>query len=185
MIQSYRWLAALLALPWAWLALRYATGGLFYGEIVHSSGDWAIWALMLALAVTPLRRWFPRQRWTAWLLPRRRYFGVAAFAYAALHAAVYVLRQGDLPKILAAATEAGLLTGWLAFAIFVPLALTSNDRSVRRLKSGWKLLHRCVYAAAALSFAHWILVAFDPTTAYVHLGVLASLEASRFWRTGR
>ena len=185
LIHSYRLLAALLALPWGYLALGYATGRLFYGEMVHASGDYSIWALMLALAVTPLHRLFPRQAWTAWLVPRRRYFGVAAFAYAALHVAVYALRQGGLPKIFADAAEVGLLTGWLAFAIFVPLAVTSNDRSVRRLKRGWKGLHRFVYLAAALSFVHWILVAFDPTTAYVHLGVLTALEASRFVRIRR
>jgi sulfoxide reductase heme-binding subunit YedZ len=176
---SYAVLAAVLALPWAWLALRYLTGRSFYGEMVHASGDWAIWFLLAALAVTPLRRVFPRQAWTAWLLPRRRYLGVAAFAYAALHTAVYVVRQAELPRILAEALEAGMLTGWLAFAIFVPLALTSNDTSVRRLGRAWKRLHRTVYAAAVLSFAHWILVAFDPTVAYAHLAVLVVLETIR------
>jgi sulfoxide reductase heme-binding subunit YedZ len=178
-LDSYALLGVLLAVPWAWLAFGYLTGRLFYGEMIHASGDWAIWCLMAALAVSPLRRLFPRQAWTAWLLPRRRYFGVAAFAYALLHAVVYVLRQGDLPAILAEALEAGLLSGWLAFAIFVPLALTSNDGSMRRLGRTWKRLHRFVHAAAVLSFAHWILVAFDPTAAYAHLAVLAALEATR------
>lgn len=178
-LESYGLLAALLAVPWAWLAFGYLTGRLFYGEMIHASGDWAVWCLMAAMAVSPLRGLFPRQAWTAWLLRRRRYLGVAAFAYALLHAAVYVLRQRELPVILAEALEAGLLTGWLAFAIFVPLALTSNDASVRRLGRAWKRLHRAVYAAAVLSFAHWILVAFDPTSAYVHLAVLGAIEAAR------
>jgi sulfoxide reductase heme-binding subunit YedZ len=183
---SYLLLAALLAAPWCWLAFTYLTGRTFYGEMVHASGDWAVWCLMAALAVSPLRSLFPRRAWTAWLLPRRRYLGVAAFAYALLHAAVYVLRLGDLPRILAEALEAGLLTGWLAFAIFVPLALTSNDGSVRRLGRAWKRLHRAVYAAAVLSFAHWVLTAFDPTTAYLHAAVLAGLESVRLvaWARG-
>ena len=176
---SYLLLAALLAVPWAWLTFGYLTGRTFYGEMIHASGDWAIWFLMGALAVSPLRGLFPHQAWTAWLLERRRYLGVAAFAYALLHAAVYVLRLGELPRILAEALEAGLLTGWLAFAIFVPLAVTSNDASVRRLGRAWKRLHRAVYAAAVLSFAHWILVAFDATSAYAHLAVLAGIEAAR------
>ena len=74
-------------------------------------GSGPIWCLMAALAVSPLRRLFPRQAWTAWLLPRRRYLGVAAFAYALLHAAVYVLRLADLPRILAEALEAGCSRG--------------------------------------------------------------------------
>jgi sulfoxide reductase heme-binding subunit YedZ len=178
-LESYGLLAALLAVPWAWLAFGYLTGRLFYGEMIHASGDWAVWCLMAAMAVSPLRGLFPRQAWTAWLLRRRRYLGVAAFAYALLHAAVYVLRQGELPRILAEALEAGLLTGWLAFAIFVPLALTSNDGSIRRLGRAWKRLHRAVYVAAVLTFAHWVLVAFDPTVAYAHLAVLAGLETAR------
>jgi sulfoxide reductase heme-binding subunit YedZ len=183
-IHSYRLLAGLLALPWALLALGYVTGRLFYGEVIHASGDWAIWCLMAALAVSPLRKLFPRRAWTAWLLPRRRYLGVAVFAYALLHVVVYVLRQGELPKVLAAALEAGMLTGWLAFAIFVPLALTSNARSVRRLGRVWKLLHRWVYAAAVLSFAHWILVAFDRSSAFAHLAVLAGIELTRLFDLG-
>lgn len=178
-LESYGLLAALLAVPWAWLAFGYLTGRLFYGEMIHASGDWAVWCLMAAMAVSPLRGLFPRRAWTLWLLRRRRYLGVAAFAYALLHAAVYVLRQGELPRILAEALEAGLLTGWLAFAIFVPLALTSNDASVRRLGRAWKRLHRAVYVAAILSFAHWVLVAFDATAAYAHLAVLAGLETAR------
>lgn len=185
MIHSYRLLAAVLALPWAVLALGYASGRLFYGELIHASGEWSIWMLMAALSVTPLRRRFPTQRWTAWLVPRRRYFGVASFAYALLHAAVYVMRQGDWPKILAQAMDAGMLTGWLAFALFVPLALTSNDVSVRRLGRAWKSLHRIVYAAAVLGFAHWILVAFDPTVALGHLAVLVAILLSRLWLRAR
>ena len=90
-----------------------------------------------------------------------------------------MLRQRELPRILAEALEAGMLAGWLAFAIFVPLALTSNDASMRRLGAAWKRLHRAVYVAAVLSFTHWILTAFDATAAYTHLAVLATLETVR------
>jgi sulfoxide reductase heme-binding subunit YedZ len=183
--QSNFAVAALLALPWAAIAFGYATERLYYGEIIHSSGQWATWALMLTLAVTPLRRLFPRAAWTAYLVQRRRYFGVAAFAYALLHTAVYVLRQGNLPKIVAEAGDAGILTGWLAFAIFIPLATTSNNASVRRLGRKWKTLHRWVYASALLTFAHWILVAFDQTSAVVHFGILVVLLSARFIPTRR
>ncbi|MEX2458656.1 MAG: hypothetical protein WD770_06685, partial [Actinomycetota bacterium] len=60
--------------------------------------------------------------------------------------------------------------------IMLALALTSNDASLRRLGHGWKILHRAVYVAALLSFAHWVLSAFNPTPGYIHLGVLAALE---------
>ncbi|HJR70488.1 MAG TPA: ferric reductase-like transmembrane domain-containing protein [Gammaproteobacteria bacterium] len=179
-VGSYRLLALLLALPWAWLAIGYATGRLFYGEVVHASGEWAMRFLLAALAITPLRRIFPRHTSTAWLLPRRRYLGVAAFAYTVLHAVVYLQRIADWPRIVAEAAEAGLLTGWIGLALFLPLAVTSNDASVRRLGPAWKTLHRLVYAAAAASFVHWILVAFDRTTAYAYLAIWVALVVARF-----
>ena len=33
--------------------------------------------------------------------------------------------------------------------------------------------------AAVLTFAHWALAAFDPTTAYIHIGILAAIESVR------
>jgi methionine sulfoxide reductase heme-binding subunit len=178
LINSYRLFAALLALPWALLAAGYWLERLFYGEVVHESGEWAIRLTMAALLVTPLRRLFPRHAWTAWLVERRRYLGVAAFVYALLHAGVYVHRAG-LATTLGEAVELGLLTGWLALLIFLPLAATSNDASVRRMGLAWKRLHRFVYLAAVLSFAHWVLVAFDPLPGYVHLAILAAFELAR------
>ena len=69
--------------------------------------------------------------------------------------------------------------------IFVPLAITSNDVSVRRLRRLWKRLHRWVYAAALLTFAHWVITAYDPTAGLIHLAVLAALEGFRLWKTNR
>ncbi|MGH8167479.1 MAG: sulfite oxidase subunit YedZ, partial [Woeseiaceae bacterium] len=57
--------------------------------------------------------------------------------------------------------------------------------SVRRLKRKWKTLHRAVYFAAALTFAHWLLTAFDPRVGGIHLALLALLLAFRAWRSRR
>jgi sulfoxide reductase heme-binding subunit YedZ len=168
---------ALLTLPGIVTLIRYLIGQTFYGEVVHFTGVFATRLLVVTLAATPLRLMFPKTRWTAWLMERRRYLGVATFGYAALHTAVYLARKG--PDALAEAVEPGLLTGWLAFAVFAPLAITSNDWFVRRLRRAWKRLHRFVYAAAALTFAHWLLVAFDIVPGLIHLAVLAALEGYR------
>ena len=84
-----------------------------------------------------------------------------------------------LAPVLEEAGNADMFTGWLAFALFAPLAITSNDASMRALKRGWKRLHRLVYPAAILVFAHWALAAFDPTTAWIHTGILAAIEIVR------
>lgn len=185
LVNSPYFLWLLLALPGAVTILRYATGATFYGEVVHATGDLSAQLLIATMAVTPLKLMFPGRGWVRWLLRRRRYLGVAAFGYAVLHTVVYLIRIGVFGDILADAAEPGLLTGWLALAIFIPLAVTSNDASVRRLRRLWKRLHRWVYAAAILTFAHWVLTAFDPVPGLVHLSVLAVLEAYRLWKTAR
>lgn len=185
LVDSPWFLWLLLTLPGAATVVRYATGATFYGEVVHFTGQLSAQLLIVTMALTPLRLALPGRGWVRWLLLRRRYFGVAAFGYAALHTAVYLARTGILGDILAEAAEPGLLTGWIALAIFTPLAITSNDASVRRLRSLWKRLHRWVYAAAVLTFAHWVLTAFDPAPGLMHLAVLAALEAYRLWKTTR
>jgi sulfoxide reductase heme-binding subunit YedZ len=177
---SASWFAWLvLALPGLVLTYRYLSGATFYGEYLHTTGELGVWLLMLTLAVTPLKLMFPRARWVAWLARRRRYLGVAAFGYSLLHAGAYLERQTSFTRIVEEALELGLATGWIAFLAMLALAVTSNDTAVRLLRGRWKTLHRAVYAAAVLTFAHWILTAFDPTAAYVYLGILAALEAVR------
>ncbi len=169
----------LLALPGIWLLSRWATGGATYGEVVSDSGVWATQLLILTLAITPVRLMFRRGAWVSWLMRRRRDFGVATFAYAVTHTGIYLFRKSDLQLILAESAEAWLLVGWIALAVFLPLALTSNDASMRLLRHAWKRLHRLVYVAAILVFVHWVLSAFDPFVAYIHICVLASLELVR------
>lgn len=178
--RALRWLLwLLLGLPLGYIVAGYATGRLYYGEVVHLTGDLSVKLLIVAMAATPLLLWFPARAVPRWLARNRRYIGVASFAYAAVHTGVYLERTGVAADVLADAARAEYLTGWIAMAIFTALALTSNDVSVRRLRRGWKALHRLVYAAAALALVHWVLTAFDPLAAWLHAGVLAGLEALR------
>jgi len=160
------------ALPGVWMMQGYWRGTAFYGELMHATGDLAAELLILALLITPLRMLLPRYAWPLWLLQRRRYIGVAAFAYAALHALLYAERLGTFAAVWAQAAELDLLAGWLGLAIMLPLALTSNNVSMRKLGRGWKRLHRSVHAAAALTLAHWYLAAFDPTMGIVYFAGL-------------
>lgn len=171
----------ILALPglwmgWRWIATPDAYG---YGHAIGDSGDWAAWLLLLTLAVTPIRLAFRKRKWAVWLMRRRRDLGVASFGYAAFHTGIYLWKKASLSAVLAEASEAYLLAGWLAFALFVPLAVTSNDIATRALKRSWKTLHRLVYPAAVLVFLHWVLSAFDPTTAWIHVGILVGIEGVR------
>jgi sulfoxide reductase heme-binding subunit YedZ len=171
----------LLALPalwnaWRWIATPDAFG---FGHAIQASGDWSAWLLLITLAVTPARLVFGRRGWTGWLLKRRRDLGLASFVYAAAHTVIYLADKASAQLVLSEAGQLELLVGWLALALFIPLAVTSNDRSMRALKRGWMRLHRLVYPAAVLVLAHWALTAFDPVTAYWHIAILAGLELTR------
>ncbi len=167
-----------LALPACYMVPAYARGEMVYGAFLHWTGEVAAWLLLFTLALTPIRLLFPRRRWPLLLLRQRRSFGVASFLYAALHTAAYLLRQ-PWARVTKEAVEYGMLAGWIAFAIFMALAATSNDASVRALGRRWQGLHRWVYPAAALTFAHWVLTAFDPLVGAAHAGALGVIVALR------
>ena len=169
----------LLSLPAAAAVRAYATDAITYGEFIQASGDWSVRLLIATMAVTPIRLLLAGSRWPAWLLARRRHLGVATFGYALLHTIAYLVRKADFDLIAAEGADPSLWTGWLAFFIFAALAVTSNNASVRLLASRWKQLHRLVYAAAILTFAHWLLSAFDIVPGLIYAGILATIEVVR------
>lgn len=175
----------LLALPWLYFTVQYLTGKIYYGEFIHATGVYATRLLILTMAITPLRLAWPKANWTRWLLQRRRYFGVAVFAYAVPHLWAYVVKIGTFAGVLTEALEPGMWTGWLAFLIFLPLAMSSNNTSVRKLGVKWKKLHKLVYLAAVFTFIHWLLVAFNPLAGMIHAGVLVLLEMYRVYALTR
>ena len=168
-----------LYLPLAYLTARYVSGATFYGEYLHLTGQWSVYLLLVVLVVTPLKRFFPAAGWPRWLLLQRRDVGIAVFIYAAAHTVAYSLRLGVVGEIVGAAVELPLLTGWVAFFVFLALALSSNDVSVRAMGSNWRILHRAVYPAAVLVALHWVLTAFDPAFGYGVLIVTLVLLAVR------
>lgn len=176
----------LLAVPAIHILLRWFTEAeLWPDELVAPSGEWAARMIIVALSLTPLAMLMPRARPVAWLLARRRAFGVAAFGYALLHLYFYVREMETLANILAELPLLGIWTGWAAFALLLPLALTSNDAAVRRLKSAWKKLQRLVYPAALLTLVHWIVVHDALVSALVQVAPLILLESYRLIRLVR
>ena len=66
-----------------------------------------------------------------------------------------------------------------------PLALTSNDLSVRRLGRFWRVLHRLTYLVAILAGLHFVMLSkgFD-VEALAHMVVILAFLALRIgkWR---
>lgn len=181
------WLWALLAVPALPMIAEAltSTDPKAFHILVHPSGETAARLLIVAMMATPLSMLLRGWRGPRWLVKNRRYFGVAAFAYAALHGLFYLVDRASLERILGELGHVHVWTGWLAFVIFLPLAATSMDWMVRRLGRNWKPLQRWTYAAAALTLVHWAsLHQWErPAAALIHFGPLIVLEAYRCWRT--
>lgn len=181
-----RWLLWLvLALPLLWMTWQYAAESVYYGEYLHWTGVQSARLLLLTLAVTPVMRLLPRAAAVRWMMRRRRDLGLVTFVYALAHTIAYLVRKSDLQLIASEGLEADLLTGWIAFLVFVALAVTSNNVSVRALGRKWRGLHKTVYVAAILTYLHWVLTAFDPTAGYVHGALAMVLLLARLRGAGR
>lgn len=161
-----------------------ATGGLGADpvrEFEQTLGLWALRFLILTLAVTPLRELAGVN-----LLRYRRALGLLAFWYAAMHFTVYLtLDRGLLwDTILPDIAKRPFITlGFSALVLLVPLAVTSNRLSIRRLGRNWRRLHRLVYVAAALAAVHYLMATkvVDATQA-AHVGLIVLLLAYRLVR---
>ena len=171
----------LLAIPALLMLRRYASGDLIAMDMLHPTGEWAARLMIFAMVLSPLVSLLGPRPWLNWLVQRRRALGVAAFVYSVLHLLFYVIDMGNLDDILAEFWALGIWTGWAAMLLFVPLALTSNDASMRRLKAGWKQLQRLVYPAAVLVLVHWIFIHNNLVPALVHFVPLVLLVAARFF----
>ncbi|MBK7160997.1 MAG: ferric reductase-like transmembrane domain-containing protein [Sphingomonadales bacterium] len=170
----------LLSLPAILLVAGWWQGRIDSMDMLHPTGEWSARLMIFAMALSPLVAILPPRRWLNWLVARRRAIGVAAFVYALLHLVFYLFDMGNLDDILAEWMAPGIWTGWAAFVLLLPLAITSNDRSMRWLKAGWKRLQRLVYPAAVLTLLHWIWVHNSLTGALVHFVPLGLLLLARF-----
>lgn len=187
-LNSRYFLWALLALPSVPMIAALASGaGPEDGRplteaLLHPTGEFAARFMIIAMVISPFRLMFPKSKFWFWMARRRRYFGVAAFAYAVFHTVLYLIDMGSLEAVLGEFWSLGIWTGWLAFFIFLPLGLTSNDASVRALGGYWRPLQRGVYVAAIATLLHWIFVHNNFGPALVHFLPLAGLEAYRVFR---
>lgn len=147
---------------------------------INTLGLWALRALLLTLAVTPLRL---LTRWS-WLAPLRRPLGLWCFAYASLHLTVYfgLNLLGSFEELAQEiAKHPFILFGMAGWVLLLPLALSSTRAAIRRLGAKrWQMLHRLVYAAAVVAAVHFILrVKGFQIEPWIHAGIAAMLLLMR------
>ena len=183
------WLWALMALPGFAISAGIlgvtdatATAAAIH-EALHPTGEFAARIMIIAMLASPLALVFKGWRGPRWLKKNRRYFGVAAFGYALAHTVLYLVDLSSMQKVLTDLPKFYIWIGWIAFVIFVPLAVTSSDYFVRKMGRNWKTLQRWTYAAAVLTLLHWAAQhdwgGLGP--ALVHFVPLTLLEAYRLW----
>ena len=123
-------------------------------DLVHRAGFWMLIFLLLALAITPLRRIarYPQ------ILDVRRMVGVGTFCYGAAHLTIYALDQMlDLTRVASEIVYRVYLTiGFTALVGLAVLAATSTDGMVRALGGlRWRRLQQVVYLIALLGIVHF------------------------------
>ena len=176
------WPLYCLAAGWAgWLFYLGATGGLGVEPIEaleHRYGELALQALILSLAVTPLRRFAGIN-----LLKFRRALGLIAFFFVLAHFLVWALLDVQaVSAIWADIVKRPYVTvGMAGFVLLIPLAITSNNLSLRRMgAAAWRKLHKLAYPAALLGAVHFVWLAkgfqIEPL---VYLAVVLGLLATR------
>jgi len=146
-------------IPAVWWFYQGLTGGLGpepINTLQRLYGLFALQLLIAGLAVTPLRTYFGVN-----LIKFRRAIGVIAFSYVFIHLLVWlVLDIGDLSRIWADIVKRPYITiGMAGFLILIPLAVTSNNLSVRKLGPvRWRKLHKPVYLAVLLGGVHFVIL---------------------------
>ena len=153
--------------------------------ILDRFGNWALRFIMIALAVTPLRR---LTNWN-WLSRFRRMLGLFTFFYAFMHFLTWLVLDQELrlSEILEDVIERPFITlGFTAMVLLTALAVTSFMAIRRRMGKRWQLLHNMAYVIGILGIWHyWWQVKKDITEPLIYAGILFVLLTARvicYWK---
>ncbi|MEP1766948.1 MAG: protein-methionine-sulfoxide reductase heme-binding subunit MsrQ [Sulfitobacter sp.] len=175
-------------LPVPWLLYLAQTGALGRDPIKaleHKLGEVALQLLIAGLCVTPLRKYLGLN-----LLKFRRAIGVLAFTYVALHLVVWVVLDMSLlwGQMWADVWKRPYISiGMAGFAVLLPLAVTSNNLSVRKLGAAtWRKLHKLTYLAVLLGGVHYLwLVKGIQLQPILYMAAILALLSLRLFKKRR
>ena len=148
--------------------------------ITHFTGDWTIRFLLITLSVTPLRKLLGMPK----LARYRRMLGLFAFFYGSLHLMTWFWLDKffDPREMVKDVIKRRFITaGMTAFALMLPLAVTSTAGWVRRLGfERWQRIHRLIYFSALAAVIHYYwLVKSDVRLPLLYGGILLVLMLYR------
>ena len=158
-----------------WLAWQQDLGANPIERITHFTGDWTLRLLVATLSVTPLRKLLG----VPVLIRYRRMLGLFAFFYGSLHFLTYIWLDKffDLHDVAKDVAKRPFITvGFTAFVLLIPLAVTSTAGWIRRMGGRrWQLLHRLIYATAALAVVHYYWLVKSDIRLPVFYGTLVAV----------
>jgi sulfoxide reductase heme-binding subunit YedZ len=164
--------------PLAYIVYRAVQGALGAEPakaLVEYLGEVAILALMLVLAMSPLRK----IKGLSGINRFRRMFGLFVFFYALLHAVSYAFLLVDWQNFIEDLySRLYVMAGFVAFVVLLSLALTSPKFMVKKLGKRWKALHRLVYVAVIAAVIHVFWQVRSDYTEAAFYGALAVLLLS-------
>ncbi|UZD91039.1 protein-methionine-sulfoxide reductase heme-binding subunit MsrQ [Cognatishimia activa] len=142
-----------------WLLWQAFSGGLGVDPakvMEHALGERALQLLIFGLAITPLRKHLGIN-----LIKFRRAIGVTAFYLVFAHLLVWLVLDVQLiDQIWADILKRPYITiGMVGFVLMLPLAITSNNLSVRNLGRRWHKLHKLTYVVCLLGGLHFVMLA--------------------------
>jgi len=145
-------------------------------------GERGLQLLIAALLITPLR-------WAGInLLKFRRPLGLLGFGFISLHFASWLgldmaLRWSEILTDLL--KRPYIIVGFAAFLLLIPLALTSNNFSIKKLGAAtWKRLHWLAYPATLAGAVHFVMIGKVYTVeSGLYLAAVATLLAARWARS--
>ena len=151
-------------------------------------GNWAIRFIMIALAVTPLRK---LTGWN-WLARFRRMFGLFTFFYVLVHFLIWLMLDSGLyfsgfTEVLPAVVEdlikrTFITLGFAALVLLTAMAVTSTAGMRRRMGRRWQTLHYGAYAVGILGVWHyWWQVKTGPDDAIYYAAIFAVLMGLRIY----
>ena len=116
----------------------------------------------------------------------RRMIGLFAFYYVCLHFLTYIVLDHffDIKFIFKDIAKRPFITfGFISFLCLIPLAITSNKFSLRKLGYKiWKRIHYLIYIAAFLSSLHfYMLVRANKTEPLIYIIIILILLSYRLF----
>jgi sulfoxide reductase heme-binding subunit YedZ len=177
------------ALPPVWYFYLGLTGGLGVEpikEFEHRLGILGLQMLIAVLAVTPLRNLTDVS-----LIRFRRAMGLLTFYYIAAHLAVWLFLDVQIAaQIWADIVKRPYITiGMAGFVLMLPLAITSNNLSIRKLGPRWRRLHKLIYPVALLGAVHFVMLRkgwqVEPLLYLGGIALLLALRLPALRRIGR